>query len=143
VKVDDHEHTNLVGRSLKTIPIVLHTHANTIVSPNLSQNPLEIPLDFIQSCTTSWELCLSNMAMKKVPQSIWHSGTLHRLDISCNRIAELDDAGLERIPYLAVLKAHNNHIEKLPAYFAQLRALTSQHLQQQVQGAPCCGFGVE
>jgi adenylate cyclase len=129
VKVDDHEYINLVGRSLKTIPIVLHTHANTIVSLNLSRNPmLEIPLDFIQSCTTLRELRLSNMAMKKVPQSIRHSGTLNRLDISCNRIAELDDAGLERIPYLTVLKAHNNRIEKLPAYFAQLRALTSLNI---------------
>lgn len=129
VIVDNYEFINLVGRSLKTIPIVLHSHASTIVSINLSRNPmLEIPLDFIQSCTTLRELRLSNMAMKKVPQSIRHSVTLNRLDISCNRIADLDDAGLERIPRLTYLKVQNNRIEKLPTYFAQLRALTSLNI---------------
>ena len=78
---------------------------------------LEIPLDFIQSCVVLRELRLSNMAMKKVPQSVRHSTSLYRLDISSNRIADLDDAGLELIPGLANLIAQNNRIDRLPEYF--------------------------
>ncbi|THH06048.1 hypothetical protein EW145_g4354 [Phellinidium pouzarii] len=118
------EYIDLTGRSLKTIPILLHTHAQKLILLNLSRNPmLEIPLDFIQSCTTLRELRLSNMAMKKVPQSVRHSVSLHRLDISCNRIADLDDSGLDRIPKLASLKAQNNRIDKLPEFFSRLRSL--------------------
>ena len=84
---------------------------------------LEIPLDFIQSCVTLRELRLSNMAMKRVPQSVRHSESLHRLDISCNRIADLDDSGMERIPGLSSLKAQNNRMDKLPAFFAKMHAL--------------------
>lgn len=84
---------------------------------------LEIPLDFIQACTTLRELRLSHMAMKKVPQSVRHCQTLHRLDISCNRIADLDDAGLDYIPELRSLKAQNNRIEELPWYFPRLHKL--------------------
>ncbi|EJD02693.1 L domain-like protein [Fomitiporia mediterranea MF3/22] len=118
------ELTDLTGRSLKTIPILLHANAPRIVFLNLSRNPmLEIPLDFIQSCTALRELRLSNMAMKKVPQSVRHSATLINLDISCNRIADLDDSGLDRIPRLGTLKAQNNRIDKLPQWFSKLRAL--------------------
>lgn len=84
---------------------------------------LEIPLDFIQSCGTLRELRLSNMAMKKVPQSVRHSISLHRLDISCNRIPDLDDSGLDRIPELSNLKAQNNRMDKLPDFFPQIRTL--------------------
>lgn len=84
---------------------------------------LEIPLDFIQSCGTLRELRLSNMAMKKVPQSVRHSVSLNRLDVSCNRIADLDDSGLDRIPHLLNLKAQNNRIDKLPNFFPQMHSL--------------------
>jgi adenylate cyclase len=103
---------------------VLHQHADTLVTLTLSRNPmLEIPLDFIQACTTLRELRLSHMAMKRVPQSVRHSVTLHHLDISCNRVVDLDDAGLDRIPELRSLKVQNNRIEKLPFYFPRLRCL--------------------
>lgn len=84
---------------------------------------LEIPLDFVQSCITLRELRLSNMAMKRVPQSVRHSESLHRLDISSNRIADLDDSGLDRIPGLNNLKAQNNRMDKLPAFFSRMNAL--------------------
>ncbi|KAG1739309.1 hypothetical protein EDB19DRAFT_1711525 [Suillus lakei] len=115
---------DLTGCSLPTIPIVLHQHAGSIVYLNLSRNPMvEIPLDFIQSCTTLRDLKLSSMAMKKVPQSVRHSTSLHRLDLSCNRIVDLDDAGLDRIPELSSLKLQNNRIEQLPWYFPRLKFL--------------------
>lgn len=121
---DTFEHIDLTGRSLRAIPVVLHTRADTITTLNLSRNPmLEIPLDFIQSCVTLRELRLSNMAMKRVPQSVRHCITLFRLDLSCNRIVELNEAGLDQIPKLATLNVQNNRMEKLPWYFPRLRLL--------------------
>ena len=109
---------------MRTIPPTLHTMADCIVTLNLSRNPiLEIPLDFIQSCTTLRELRLSNMAIKKVPQSVRHSATLQRLDLSCNRIVDLDEAGLDRLPDLTYLSLQNNRMEKLPSYFSHMWTL--------------------
>ncbi|OCH91705.1 adenylate cyclase-like protein [Obba rivulosa] len=123
-RFDTFDLVDLTGRSLRTVPIALYPNADGIVSLNLSRNPmLEIPLDFIQSCTTLRELRLSHMAMKKVPQSVRHCVSLHRLDISCNRIADLNDAGLDYIPELRSLKVQNNRMENLPFYFPRLRAL--------------------
>ena len=121
---DSFEYIDLTGRSLKTVPVILYPHAETIVSLNLSRNPmLEIPLDFVQSCTTLRELRLSNMAMKKVPQSIRHCTSLQWLDLSCNRIGDLDDAGLDGIQGLKYLKIQNNRMEKLPWYLPRLNHL--------------------
>ncbi|KAJ7245656.1 hypothetical protein B0H12DRAFT_1127492 [Mycena haematopus] len=80
---------NLAGRSLVTIPVVLHQHADTIIFMN-------------------------NMFMTKVPQSIRHSATLTLLDLSSNRISSLDEAGLDELPRLATLDIQNNCLEKLP-----------------------------
>ncbi|KAJ8518004.1 hypothetical protein ONZ45_g4868 [Pleurotus djamor] len=129
ITFDGYELVDLTGRSLRTIPVVLHQHADEIISLKLSRNPmLEIPLDFIQSCNQLRELRLSNMAMKKVPQSVRHSETLRRLDLSCNRIVDLDDAGLDRIRELMTIFAQNNRMEKLPWYFPRLRHLTTLNI---------------
>ncbi|KAF7350156.1 Adenylate cyclase [Mycena venus] len=109
---------NLTGRSLVTIPVVLHQHADTIVSLRLSRNPMiDIPHDFIQSCIALSELYLSHMSLKKVPYSIRHSATLTLLDLSSNRIASLEDAGLDEIPRLTTLDIQNNRLERLPRAF--------------------------
>ncbi|KAF9227119.1 hypothetical protein BS17DRAFT_727058 [Gyrodon lividus] len=124
LNLDNCEYVELTGCSLPAIPIILHKDAASIVCLNLSRNPMvEIPLDFIQSCVTLRELRLSSMAMKKVPQSVRHSASLHRLDLSCNRIVDLDDAGLDRIPQLSRLRLQNNRMEQLPWYFPRLRML--------------------
>jgi adenylate cyclase len=121
---DDFEYVDLTGRSLKTVPVVLHKHADTISVLNLSRNPmLEIPLDFIQGCTTLRDLRLSYMAMKKVPQSVRHCATLQGLDLSCNRIVDLEDAALDHLSGLTTLKVQNNRMERLPWYFPRLRSL--------------------
>ncbi|KAI0784617.1 adenylate cyclase-like protein [Abortiporus biennis] len=122
--LDNFDNVDLTGRSLKTVPVILYAHAETINSLYLSRNPmLEIPLDFIQSCTSLRVLKLSNMAMKKVPQSVRHCQSLQWLDLSSNRIADLDEAGLDCIPGLRSLKVQNNRMEKLPWYFPKLRSL--------------------
>ncbi|KAI9061730.1 adenylate cyclase-like protein [Trametes sanguinea] len=124
MQFDTFDLVDLTSRSLRAVPVTLYAHADAIVSLNLSRNPmLEIPLDFIQACTGLRELRLSHMALKKVPQSVRHCRTLQWLDLSCNRIADLDDAGLEQIPQLRHLKLQNNRMEKLPFYFPHLREL--------------------
>ena len=89
---------------------------------------LEIPLDFIQSCTTLRELRLSNMAMKKVPTSVREATTLHRLDLSSNRIGDLEEAYLDNLAYLTSLHVQNNKIEKLPWHFPRLRSLVTLNI---------------
>jgi len=89
---------------------------------------LEIPLDFIQSCTTLRDLWLTHMSMKKVPTSVRHSTTLHRLNLSFNHIRDLDDAHLDEIKGLLALFLQNNRLEKLPVNFSQLRSLVALNI---------------
>ncbi|KAJ7090876.1 adenylate cyclase [Mycena belliarum] len=129
LKFDNFNFIDLTGRSLRTIPVVLHQNADSIYHLRLSRNPMiEIPLDFIQSCTRLNELRLSHMAMKKVPHSLRHSTTLTRLDLSCNRIVTLDEAYLDDIPGLTALYLQNNRLEKLPWSFPRLRSLITLNI---------------
>jgi adenylate cyclase len=89
---------------------------------------IEIPLDFIQSCTTLRELRLSHMAIKQAPRSLRHSATLTRLDLSCNRIVTLDEAYFDDMPGLTSLYVQNNRLEKLPWSFPRLRGLAALNL---------------
>ncbi|KAJ3864849.1 adenylate cyclase [Lentinula novae-zelandiae] len=128
--IEDFERVDLSGRSLRTIPVALHQHADQITSLSLSRNPmLDLPLDFIQATSHSLtELRLSHMALKKVPTNIQFAVSLTRLDLSSNRIGDLDDAYLEKIPGLKSLKVQNNRMEKLPWHFPRLRSLTTLNI---------------
>ncbi|OCF34239.1 adenylate cyclase [Kwoniella heveanensis BCC8398] len=121
---DSFEFIDVGRRDLQTIPIFLHLHAHNIIILNVSANPMnDIPLDFIQACTSLKELRMSNMALKRVPNSIRASTTLARLDFSCNRIAELDSVSLNEVETLVSLKVQNNKLTSMPSYFAQMKAL--------------------
>ncbi|TFK44074.1 hypothetical protein BDQ12DRAFT_640483 [Crucibulum laeve] len=129
MKFESFHSVDLSGRSLRTIPVILYLHANSIITLKLSRNPmLEIPLDFIQLCASLREIKMTHMAMKKVPTSIRHASTLHRLDLSSNRISDLDDACLEEIPDLLMLYVQNNKIETLPWSFPRLTSLMKLNL---------------
>ncbi|KAJ6604029.1 hypothetical protein B0H10DRAFT_1821629 [Mycena sp. CBHHK59/15] len=122
----DFEYINLTGRSLRTIPVILHRHADLIISLRLSRNPMiDLPLDFIQSCTALRKLYLSHMSMRKVPHSICHSTALTFLDLSSNCIVTLDDAHLEDIPGLTILHVQNN---RLHSDVPRLRSLTELNI---------------
>ncbi|KAJ7055190.1 hypothetical protein C8F01DRAFT_1258824 [Mycena amicta] len=129
LKFDNFEYIDLSGRSLRTIPVVRPQHVDAIVSLRLSCNPMiEIPLDFVQSCTTLRELRLSHLALKKVSHSLRHSSTLTRLDLSCNRFVTLGEAYLDDFPGLTSLYVQNNRLEKLPCSFPCMRRLITLHL---------------
>ncbi|WVQ83638.1 hypothetical protein IAT38_005780 [Cryptococcus sp. DSM 104549] len=121
---DSFEFIDIAGRDLQTIPIFLHLHAHNIIILNASRNPMtDIPLDFIQACTSLKELRMSNMALKRVPISIRASTTLARLDVSCNRIADLESVALNEVETLVSLKVQNNKLTSMPSYFAQMKSL--------------------
>ncbi|KDR67476.1 hypothetical protein GALMADRAFT_258050 [Galerina marginata CBS 339.88] len=129
IALEHYDFVDLSGRGLRTIPVVLHQNADSIISLRLDRNPmLEIPLDFIQSCTTLRELRLTNMSMKKVPQSLRHSTTLHRLILSSNCIRDMDDAYLDHIQGLLALFLQNNRLDKLPWHFPRLRTLVTLNI---------------
>ncbi|GMK57027.1 hypothetical protein CspeluHIS016_0308670 [Cutaneotrichosporon spelunceum] len=118
------EFIDLSGRDLQVLPIFLHLHADQIIILNISRNPMtDIPLDFIQACTSLKELRMSNMALKRVPASIRESKTLARLDLSSNRIADLESSRLHNIETLTSLKVQNNRLSSVPSYFLQMSAL--------------------
>ncbi|KIK61419.1 hypothetical protein GYMLUDRAFT_225109 [Collybiopsis luxurians FD-317 M1] len=114
ILIEDYEHVDLSGHSLRTIPPALHRHADQIISLSLSRNPmLNLPLDFVQSSTSLTELILSHMALKKVPANLHSAVSLTHLDLSSNRIGDLDNVYLAAIPGLRVLEVQNNQMEKL------------------------------
>lgn len=127
------EFIDLSGRDLQVIPIFLHLHADNIIILNVSRNPItDLPLDFIQACTSLKELRMSNMALKRIPASIPASTTLARLDLSCNRIADLESAHLCDIQSLLSLKVQNNRLSSIPSYFTQMHGLKYLNISNNV-----------
>ncbi|KAL1410855.1 cysteinyl-tRNA synthetase [Vanrija albida] len=127
------EFIDLSGRDLQVIPIFLHLHADNIIILNVSRNPMtDLPLDFIDACTSLKELRMSNMALKRVPASIRSSTTLSRLDLSCNRIADLESVNLSDITTLLSLKVQNNRLSSIPSYFLQMKALKYLNISNNV-----------
>ena len=121
---DSYENIDIAGRDLQTIPIFLHLHAHNVIILNVSRNPMaDLPLDFIQACSGLKELRMSYMALKRIPASLCASTTLSRLDVSCNRIADVESIPLHEITTLTSLKVQNNRLSSIPGYFAQLKGL--------------------
>lgn len=110
--------------NLEMVPIFLYRHAEWIKSLNLSGNPMrDIPSDFVQLCTNLTTLCLSHLALKRIPQSVKQASRLTHLDISDNRIPELSHINLSEIPQLMSLKVQNNRLSELPSYFEQMQTV--------------------
>ncbi|KAK0535094.1 cysteinyl-tRNA synthetase [Tilletia horrida] len=123
---DEHtfQHLHLQGRNLEMVPIFLYRHADWIVSLDLSGNPMsDIPLDFIQACTNLRSIRLSNLALKRIPQSLRQSETLTYIDVSNNRIPDLSHIALDSAAELLSFKIQNNRLAELPSYFARIETL--------------------
>ena len=126
-KAQKYSHVDLSGRNLITIPIVLYSKATEIISLNLSRNlSLGLPKDFIQSCINLRDIKYVNNEAHKLPQSLGRASRLTILDVSNNRLEQLEHAELDRLGGLISLKLANNRLTHLPPYFAifkQLRTL--------------------
>ncbi|EEH19398.2 hypothetical protein PABG_01717 [Paracoccidioides brasiliensis Pb03] len=122
-------HVDLHGRSLITLPITLYKRASEIISLNLSRNlALDIPKDFIQSCINLRELKYIGNEAWRLPASLSLATRLTYLDISNNRLEQLDNAELHNLHGLVSLKMSNNNLSTLPAYFGDFPALRSLNI---------------
>jgi adenylate cyclase len=122
-------HVDLQGRSLITIPIYLYKKAAEIISLNLSRNlSLDVPKDFIQSCINLREIKYVSNEAWRLPASITLASRLTYLDVSNNRLEQLDHAELNKLHGLVSLKLANNKLSALPSYFGEFSSLRSLNL---------------
>ncbi|KAI0173398.1 PP2C-domain-containing protein [Hypoxylon sp. FL1284] len=122
-------HVDLSGRNLITIPITLYSKATDIISLNLSRNlSLDLPRDFVQACPQLRDIKYSNNEARKLPISIGRAGRLTYLDVSNNRLEELEHAELGRLTGLLKLSLANNRLNRLPKEFGAFRVLRTLNL---------------
>ncbi|KAH8823759.1 hypothetical protein DL96DRAFT_1532126 [Flagelloscypha sp. PMI_526] len=115
---------NLRSRNLREIPDALYRNAAHIRSLDFSHNPmLDIPIHFSELCSQVQELRLSQMAFTSVPIAVQHFRTLEVVDLSSNRLADLDGANLHTLSALMSLSLRNNQFERLPDDFGRFAAL--------------------
>ena len=128
-KMQKFSHVDLQGRSIVTIPITLYQKAADIISLNLSRNlALDVPKDFIQSCINLREIRYISCEAWKLPASFSLATKLTVLDISNNRLEQLEHADLDKLPNLVSIKLSNNKLRHLPNYFSRFRNLRSLNL---------------
>lgn len=123
-RVQKYSHVDLSGRNLITIPIALYSKASEIISLNLSRNlSLDLPKDFIQSCQNLRDIKFINNEAWKLPPGLSRANRLTILDVSNNRLENLDSAELARLEGLISLKLANNRLRTLPEYFGGFKSL--------------------
>ncbi|KAI1372725.1 adenylate cyclase [Hypoxylon crocopeplum] len=122
-------HVNLSGQNLITIPITLYSKTADIISLNLSRNlSLDLPRDFVQACSQLRDIKYANNEARKLPISIGRASRLTYLDVSNNRLEELEHAELGRLTGLLKLSLANNRLNRLPSDFGFFKALRSLNL---------------
>ncbi|KAK2600228.1 hypothetical protein QQS21_005024 [Conoideocrella luteorostrata] len=120
---------DLSGRNLVTIPISLYSKAADIVSLNLSRNlSLDLPRDFIQSCKTLRDIRFNNNEARRLPLSLGRASKLTLLDVSNNRLDQLEHAELNSISGLIKMNLANNRLTHLPPYFGAYQALRNLNI---------------
>lgn len=122
-------HVDLSGRNLITIPINLYSKASDIISLNLSRNlSLDLPRDFVQRCPQLRDIKFANNEARKIPASIGSAGRLTYLDVSNNRLEDLEHSELDGLTGLLKLNLANNRLNGLPEYFGGFKALRSLNM---------------
>ncbi|KAF2101621.1 PP2C-domain-containing protein [Rhizodiscina lignyota] len=119
-------HVDLQGRNLITIPITLYQKATDIIFLNLSRNlNLDVPTDFIQACTNLREIKYTGNEAWRLPRSLSLASRLSILDISNNRLEQLDHADLNKLQSLQAIRMSNNKLSRLPSHFGQFKFMRS------------------
>ncbi|KAF3906104.1 hypothetical protein ABW21_db0209075 [Orbilia brochopaga] len=117
-------HVNLSGRNLLTIPIAFYLKSHEISSLDLSRNlSLQVPVDFIQACTSLKEVKFRNNEAWDLPSSFAYVPRLTYMDISNNRLKNLSNAKLHKHEGLVALKMANNRIQELPEEFSKFHSM--------------------
>jgi adenylate cyclase len=128
-RVQKYSHVDLSGRNLITIPIALYSKASEIISLNLSRNlSLDLPKDFIQSCMNLRDIKYINNEAWKLPPSLSRASRLTILDVSNNRLEQLEHAELSRLTGLISLKLANNRLRSLPPYFSSFKSMRTMNV---------------
>ncbi|KAK4984663.1 hypothetical protein LTR50_006454 [Elasticomyces elasticus] len=128
-KMQKFNHIDLQGRNLIAIPITLYQKATEIITLNLSKNlSLDVPKDFIQSCSNLREIKYTSNEAWRLPPSLCLANRLTTLDVSNNRLEQLEHADLHKLRGLLSLKLSNNKLTRLPSYFGNYQALRSLNL---------------
>ncbi|CRG90756.1 adenylate cyclase [Talaromyces islandicus] len=123
-KSQKYVHVDLTGRSLVTIPITLYRRASEIITLNLSRNiSLNVPSDFITSCLNLREIRFTANEALQLPPSFGKATRLTNLDISNNRLEQLDQTNLADLRGLVSFKIANNKLSSLPCYFTRYTSL--------------------
>ncbi|CDH49474.1 adenylate cyclase [Lichtheimia corymbifera JMRC:FSU:9682] len=125
VDYSEQQHIDLQARNLPAIPISLYKYASRIVSLDLSKNlQMDIPVDFIHNCRHLKQLWLANNDYVTIPQSIRYVRDLEHLNISGNRLRDLQHARLEEITGLKTLRVYNNCLSQIPRSFGTFKQLS-------------------
>ena len=122
-------HIDLSGRNLITIPIALYQKSLEIISLNLSRNlSLDVPKDFVQSCTNLRDIKYASNEAWRLPPSFSLATSLTSLDVSNNQLEQLASTELYKLSKLLSLRLSNNRLMSVPDYFVQFRALRTLNL---------------
>lgn len=125
----NYQYVDLQACNLPAIPIFLYRHAARIECLDVSKNLLiEIPVDFVQMCTSLRQLRLANNDYSLIPPSVRYIRSLEQLNISSNRLRELQHAQLDQLEHLTSLTAYNNNLDSLPQYFSSFCHLTALNI---------------
>ncbi|KAF9350848.1 cysteinyl-tRNA synthetase, partial [Mortierella sp. NVP85] len=119
------QNVTLIKRCLTTIPIPLHLRAKDIVRLNISHNlRMNLPLDFVQNCTSLRELRMAYNDFDKIPSNVRYIANLQLLDVRGNRLRDLESAFLHEARKLETLILQCNRLDSIPITFH-----TFQHLR--------------
>ncbi|KAI9745331.1 MAG: cysteinyl-tRNA synthetase [Claussenomyces sp. TS43310] len=144
-KVQKFSHVDLSGRNLVTIPIALYLKATEIISLNLSRNlSLDLPVDFVQSCLNLRDIKFVSNEAWKLPPSISTASRLTILDVSNNRLEQLEHIELSKLQGLISLKLANNRLSHLPPYFGAFKSMRTLNVSSNfLEKFPTflCGLG--
>ncbi|KAK4129277.1 adenylate cyclase-like protein [Parathielavia appendiculata] len=128
-RMQKYSHVDMSGRNLSAIPVILYSRAAEIISINLSRNlSLDVPRDFIQSCTSLRDIKYTSNEARKLPASFGCANKLTYLDVSNNRLERLEHADLDRLTGLLKLNLANNRLSQLPAYFGSYTMLRTLNI---------------
>ncbi|KAK4231772.1 adenylate cyclase encoded by the PaAC protein [Podospora fimiseda] len=129
LRTQKNNHVDLSGRNLTQIPVMLYPRAAEIISLNLSKNlSLEVPRDFITSCTNLRDIKYNNNEARVLPLSFNSASKLTYLDVSNNRVESLDNSQLHRLSGLLKLNFANNKLKDLPEQFGAFSMLRTLNI---------------
>jgi adenylate cyclase len=121
VQLDQFQNVNLDSKNLLTIPLSLYRRASELLNLNISRNmSLSIPSDFIDSCINLHEIRFTHNEARRIPKAIPPAPALTHLDLSHNRLEDLDHIDLSAMHLLVSLKIANNKLKSIPNNIVQL-----------------------